>query len=78
MSLVVKLSDTCVKVQGSVSSANAASFEEELLSVVSGQNFTIDAEDLSYISSAGLRVLLKAKKQLSGQLVIENVSAEVF
>ena len=78
MNLVTKLSDSLVKVHGSVNSTNASVFEEELLSVVSGQNLTIDAEELSYISSAGLRVLLKAKKQLGGQLVLENVSADVF
>ena len=78
MNFITILSDSRVKVQGKVSSANAAEFEEELLSIVSGQDLTIDAEDLTYISSAGLRVLLKKKKQLSGQLVLENVSPEVF
>ena len=78
MSIVIKLSETRVKVQGSVSSANAAIFEEELFSAISGQDLTIDAEDLVYISSAGLRVLLKAKKNLKGQVVIENVSPEVY
>ena len=78
MSTITKLTDTLVKVHGSVSSANAAQFEEELLSAISGQNLTVDAEALTYISSAGLRVLLKAKKALAGQLVMENVSADVY
>lgn len=79
MSIVTILGDNLVKVQGSVSSANAQEFENELLPAVSGQNMTIDAEGLTYISSVGLRVLLKAKKQLGGgQLVMENVSSEVF
>ena len=78
MSIVTKLSDCAVKVCGSISSANAAAFEEELLAAVSGGDLTIDAEELAYISSAGLRVLLKAKKALSGKLVMENVNAEVF
>ena len=78
MSIVTKVSDSLVQVQGSVSSVNAAAFEEELLSAISGQNLTIDAENLTYISSAGLRVLLKAKKKLGGQLVLENVCPEVF
>ena len=63
MNFITILSDSRVKVQGKVSSANVAEFEEELLSVISGQDLTIDAEDLTYISSAGLRVLLKKKKQ---------------
>ena len=66
MSIVTILGDNLVKVQGSVSSANAQEFENELLPAVSGQNMTIDAEGLTYISSVGLRVLLKAKKQLGG------------
>lgn len=78
MSFVTKLSDSLVKVQGSVNSTNAAALEEELLSVISGQDLTIDAEELTFISSAGLRVLLKVKKQLGGQLVMENVSTDVF
>ena len=78
MSFIKILSDSRIKVQGSVSSINAAEFEEELLGVISGQDLTIDAEDLTYISSAGLRVLLKKKKQMSGQLVLENVGNDVF
>ena len=78
MNIVTKLSDTRVQVQGSISSVNAAEFETELLSVISGQTLVIDAENLKYISSAGLRVLLQAKKKLGGQLVMENVNPEVF
>lgn len=78
MRIVTKLNDTLVKVQGSVDSSNAAQFEEELLSAISGENLTVDAEELTYISSAGLRVLLKAKKMLAADLVMSNVSPEVF
>ena len=78
MSVITVLSDSRIKVQGGVTSVNAAEFEEELLGIVSGQELTIDAEELAYISSAGLRVLLKKKKQLSGQLVLENVGTNVF
>ena len=47
MNIVTKVSDSLVQVHGSVSSVNAAAFEEELLSVISGQNMTIDAEGLT-------------------------------
>ena len=67
MSMITKLNDTLVKVHCSVDSANAAQFEEELLAAISGQTLTIDAQGLAYISSAGLRVLLKAKKKLTGE-----------
>ena len=78
MSIVTKLSDALVKMQGSVDSTNAPQFEEELLSAISGDQLTIDAEDLTYISSAGLRVLLKAKKALSKDLTMINVTPEVY
>ena len=78
MSIVTKLTDSLVKLQGSVDSSNAHQFEEELLAAISGQTLTLDAEELAYISSAGLRVLLKAKKTLGGELVMTNVNPEVF
>ena len=78
MSIVTKLDDSHVKVQGSVDSSNAPQFEEELLSCISCDKLTIDADELAYISSAGLRVLLKAKKALNSDLVMINVSSEVY
>lgn len=41
----------------------------------------IDCSDLTYISSAGLRVILKIQKKMDlvdGELVLRNVSAEVM
>ena len=37
MSIVTKLTDFLVKLQGSVDSSNAHQFEEELLAAISGQ-----------------------------------------
>ena len=78
MSIITKLSDTLVKVHCSVSTSNADQFEKELLSAITGQTLTIDAQDLDYISSVGLRVLMKAKKAMTGELVMTNVNSEVF
>ena len=47
MSIVTKMSDTLVKAEGSISSANAAAFEEELLGAITGESLTIDAENLN-------------------------------
>ena len=78
MNIITKVSDTLVKIQGSVDSSNAPQFEEELLCSICADKLTIDAEDLTYISSAGLRVLLKAKKALSADLTMINVNPEVY
>ena len=78
MNIITKVSDTLVKVHGSVDSSNAPQFEEELLCSICADKLTIDAEDLTYISSAGLRVLLKAKKALSADLTMINVNPEVY
>ena len=42
------------------------------------ESLVIDFADLEYISSAGLRVLVSAHKQMKGNLTIRNVSAEVM
>ena len=50
-----------IVLSGRVDSANSPRVEEELLRIVNdhpGEDPLIDAEDLEYISSAGLRVLL--------------------
>ena len=79
MSIVTKLTDSLVKVQGSVDSSNAPQFEAELLAAISGDKLTIDAENLTYISSAGLRVLLAAQKTMNkqGEMIIRNVNETI-
>ena len=57
---------------------NAKQFEDELLSGICGNDITIDAAKLEYISSAGLRVLLKLKKSVKGSVNVINVSKDVY
>ncbi len=69
-----------VYLSGRLDSSNAAETEAELLSALSTvQNvlITVDAEKLEYISSAGLRVILRLRKN-HPELKIENVSSEVY
>ena len=54
------------KLQGRLDSNTSQSFEKRLLDTISDgiKNVIIDFKDLDYISSAGLRVILKATKTL--------------
>jgi uncharacterized protein (TIGR02172 family) len=55
--------------------------EAELFSAVKnhpGAEIVVDAENLEYISSAGLRVLMKLRKQAKKALPVLNVSREVY
>ena len=64
-----------------IDAANAAQVQSELEAVIAanpGKEPVIDAGALSYISSAGLRVLLKLTKSLKKPLSIRNVTPEVY
>lgn len=74
------------KISGRLDSNTSPGFEEKILEAVeSGSHkMIIDFEDLEYISSAGLRVLNKATKQLKyseGRLILcsmQDYIREVF
>ena len=56
-------------VSGRVDSVNATSFEQELSKAMEGgsSRLVVDCAELSYISSAGLRILLLAVKKTRAQ-----------
>ncbi len=62
------------QLKGKIDSTNAHEFENAILAAKPSE---IDASDLEYISSAGLRVLMKLKKAVSDVTVL-NVSPEVY
>ena len=67
--------------EGRIDSTNAAAFEkeiEEALAANPGAALVVDAGKLEYISSAGLRVLMKLRKQAGKALPVMNVSPEVY
>ncbi len=71
---------TVAYVEGNVNSANAAEFGEAL-SILPGDadEVTLDISELSYISSAGLRVLLSLKKRCIRKIFrIINASSDVM
>ncbi|MBO6000863.1 MAG: anti-sigma factor antagonist [Spirochaetales bacterium] len=77
---LVKDGELSIKLKGHIDSNNAPPIEEKLLPLCD-QNpdckIVIDCESLKYISSAGLRVILKLKKKNS-QTVLINVSSDVY
>lgn len=66
--------------QGRIDSSNAAEVEAEMtdcLSQNAAKSLVIDVEDLEYISSAGLRIVLRLRKQFTDMKVV-NASSEVY
>ena len=62
------------QIKGKIDSTNAPEFEKELMAALPTE---LDAAELEYISSAGLRVLLKLSKAV-GDVTVVNVSSEVY
>lgn len=63
-----------------ITSTEAPDVDNEFAELLAGgecAGVEIDAKDLQYISSAGLRVLLKVKKQV-GSVKMTGVSDEVY
>ena len=54
-----------IVVSGRVDSSNAEKFESDVFGFAAEAPIVIDAKNLEYISSAGLRVLMKLKKKFS-------------
>ena len=69
-----------ITLDGRIDSTNAADVEKQLDDIVNENSFEeliIDAQKLEYISSAGLRIILRLKKNNSS-LKIVNVSSDVY
>ena len=62
------------QIKGKIDSTNAPEFEKEIMAALPTE---IDASELEYISSAGLRVLLKLRKAV-GDVTVCNVSSDVY
>ena len=69
-----------VKLAGRIDSGNAAEVEKaiaEIRGANPASSLVFDCEELAYISSAGLRVILRCKKSVKDTSLI-NVSSEVY
>ena len=69
-----------INIDGKIDATNAPEFEEKINEVIKtnqGKHTVLDADNLEYISSAGLRVMLRLRKS-EPNLAIINVSPEVY
>lgn len=78
-----KLSDGTLTIflEGRIDSGNASDIEKELFSIISekqDQVIMLDTEKLDYISSAGLRILMKICKQSKAPVKVLNVSSDIY
>lgn len=71
-----------VEIVGRLNTNTAPQLERELQDVIgSTLELVLDCENLEYISSAGLRVILSTQKAMSrrrGSLVVRNVKPEIY
>ena len=66
--------------EGRIDSANAEAVEAEINAIIAenpAENLILDIEKLLYLSSAGLRVVLRLRKKFA-ELKVINASAEVY
>ena len=69
-----------IDLMGHIDSANAAAVEKKINETMDREaptQLTLDATDLKYISSAGLRIILRLRKEMK-DLKIINVQPEVY
>ena len=69
-----------IAVEGRIDASNATQAEEEIFSIKNqnpDKHTVIDADNLEYVSSAGLRVILRLRKE-EPKLAIINVRSDVY
>lgn len=68
-----------IKLSGRIDSTNASMIEKDIIQRIkdSDEDIVIDFSDLEYISSAGLRIILKLKK-MNKSMRIVNCNSEIF
>lgn len=68
------------KIEGRINTLTAPDLEEAISDVYDATNVVFDFKDLEYISSAGLRILLKVQKTIAnkGSFKVINVNDAVY
>ena len=80
MNITMNRNDTelTVAIEGRLDTLTAPELEEQLEAELDGvEKLIFDFAELEYISSAGLRVLLAAQKEMD-EMVVKNVRPEVM
>ncbi|MBQ8945254.1 MAG: STAS domain-containing protein [Lachnospiraceae bacterium] len=70
-----------MELTGRIDSGNASALEKEMMDLLAGHEaaeLVVDADKLEYISSAGLRVLMKLRHHLGRPYNVINVSREIY
>lgn len=70
-----------IYLSGKIDSTNAAEAGEQIRSAIQsqhGMSWVLDADNLDYISSAGLRILLTLSKESPERVTIRNVSPLIY
>lgn len=73
--------ETLIKVAGRIDTMSSADFEKAVDEVLDeAKTLVLDLNGVEYISSAGLRVILKAQKVMNqkGKMIITNVPESVM
>lgn len=75
----MKTEPIIIKLSGRIDSTSAPAAEAEIRAAITGdtENVVLDAAKLEYISSAGLRILLRLRKDYP-ELKVTNVNSEVY
>lgn len=73
------MAENVIRLSGRIDTSNAAEWEKTITEQLSGETEnSFDADELEYISSAGLRVLMKVRKKSGSEIKIFNVSSDVY
>ena len=81
MRVHVEKNELVVELSERIDASNAGAVEDEIREAIRlhpGQPLCLDARKLTYISSAGLRIMIKLRKELGPGLTVCNVSSEVY
>lgn len=81
LNIVTNLNDTSLELalEGRLDTVTAPQLQNTINEYLEGvEDLVMDCKDLSYISSAGLRVLLTARKTVQGDVTLKNVDPSVM